>query len=205
MKLFGIFLILRSVCIIHGDIPETTLENVLNYLSKYNDISVASIIVLSSQFDVVTDKYEGTILETVWKSSFSQNKMVSYLYLYEGINKLQILDRAKSALIMVLDGHSTNYFQNILISLPNSYFVDNSWLLISNSLGDGEQFITTTAHRLESVNKLDVNSQIYILMNDDNNFQLFEVYKKCIEQSHVTDKLLAFTNGKIELLNNKFI
>ena len=193
MKEFELILILTSISIIHGKIEDTILENVVDYFSKCNDINIESILVVSNQFECLKDSLGHC--QNIWEASFLQNKTVSYLYLENDLNTLQIiLQKSKSTLIIVVNGHLTNAFEKILISTPISYFIDNSWLWIFDYFDDGNHVLEDSMRHLVSVGKTGLNSQFYILLNIESNFKLFEVYQPCVEQPPLKHQLIEFSS-----------
>ena len=198
MKVFRVlFILLISLHITRSDSSESIEEHVFTYMSEHNDIQIKSVVVVSNEKDCLNIDF--------WKSTFLQNKLVTYLPMDVKIDELQkCLSNNEPNLVIVVESF-LKVFENLLRSMPKSYFADNSWLLVLDSNSESTNLTTLMLERLEPTNQLALNSQIYLLKRSSNVSELFELYQSCTEQMPTIRNLVTFSNKSFHVFNDQFI
>ena len=147
-------------------------------------------------------KYCEKLLET----PLIKRKMVVSLSIHDGMDRLEeeIL-RSKSTLIILLDYEPTNLWHSLLEKIPKESYVHNTWLILSLPSDGNKPHFKDTIVSITRLNKFNIDSHVYILMDYKSKEGLFEIYKYCQDKKPVIRTLISFGPGSLIRKTKQFI
>ena len=153
------------------------LEHCLNYLAKYNDMKVESIISICD-YDYGCEEnfvFEDDIL----KVPFIKNKTITYTSLVYGKNTtdrvLKLLSQFTPTIIVLYDFTTSKNIKELFNNIPTYSFVQNTWMVILPQHIKETQMRHVIVDNFNDIKKsaLEINSQIYALYCIKSNLKLF--------------------------------
>ena len=208
MKLFiSLLILLRAISVMNAtqNINMTIIEQSFNYLIRYADINVESIVVIADEDYYLSNSF---LYEMFSNNAFFKNKII--LFLPQSCNKQEfqnVLSKPNSALFIVFNYDTSKKIHDTFDAITSNNFIEHCWLLVFSDYHDeqGLRNMVSEKTTLTETDRIRLDSQIYMLSGTYKKGKLYEVYRACSERSIEIKQIISILNGEIEELNEEFI
>ena len=170
---------------------------------RYNDMAIENVLVLYQDQSTIFPREGNHPCSEEANMFWKEYELGQYLNIDKYSNYLpkliKSLKKEQNSLIILCSSYFWRNFQHIAMNLEEHYFSDNTWLLIDpipqSNLNPEEalesKFETSD---FKVVNKIKLNSQIYIFQRYSYHSAIYEIYSPCPMPKLTTKKFINLTN-----------
>ena len=197
-----IFILIRtifiSICRGNDDISYCQLLNTVKYLKTFNGLALQNIVlIMIDPYKISPMLCNGMALDLI---SSRENMLTTNVVLVNS-NTTSILTSLRTVLtcdvpsivIFAESSFSSDLLFGILKGISKKELSSNGWLILADQTRYGDTsdgiFISNMLSRLDDIENLQFDSQIYILAGKELNFKLFEAYRTCSNTSIIVRHL----------------
>lgn len=184
-------------------LTQESFRTLLPHLISYNDISIESVVILGHSPAITSNSHPTQFCETpdklgknvtIWSQYINVEHDEDYFF-----RLTKLLEIQRNTLIIVCDNNLSKAFYDMFQNIPDYFFFENTWLFIYQleylnniavNITEPLKYGTNTS--LTQNFKLD--SQIYIIAQNNSWNSLYEAYKPCPKHQLVIKKLVEFND-----------